>query len=561
MEGLMLILVARLRKVSVRHLFTIPGTRVSFGKTHEVRNMKMHSGKTVSVWMAGEQAPGFERLQGDETADVCIVGAGIAGVSTGYLLARAGHSVVILDTGLAGGGETERTTAHLANALDDRYYKLEKLHGEEATRLAAESHSGAIDFIEQTVERENVQCDFERVDGYLFVPPDESQEILDEELQAAWRAGLARVEKVESAPVPLMNTGPALRFPQQAQFHPLKYLNGLIRVILAQGGRVYSHTHVVEVAGGNPGKVRTREGKTVTAGSIVVATNTPVNDRVTMHSKQAAYRSYVIGASVRPGTVQKALYWDTGDPYHYVRLHVARNNGSERHVLIVGGEDHKTGQSDHPEERFDRLERWTRERFPIEAVEFRWSGQVMEPVDSLGYIGRNPGDHDNVFIVTGDSGHGMTHGTIAGLLLRELINGREHRWASLYNPGRKNLHSAGTYVRENANVAAQYVDFLSPGDVPDMKAIAAGTGAVVRRGVRKVAAYRDESGIMHECSAVCPHLGCVVSWNGVEKTWDCPCHGSRFDAYGKVLNGPAISDLEVLDLEPAATGGNAESGF
>jgi Rieske Fe-S protein len=268
-----------------------------------------------------------------------------------------------------------------------------------------------------------------------------------------------------------------------------------------------------------------------------------------VHTKQRPYRTYVIGAAVPAGSVPTVLYWDTADPYHYVRLQAATPSagGSTGDILIVGGEDHETGQSDDAEARYGRLEGWTRERFPmVGEIRFRWSGQVMEPVDALAFIGRNPMDHDNVFVATGDSGNGMTHGTIAGLLLTDLITGRENPWAELYSPSRVTLSAMGEFLRDTANMAAQYADWLTAGDVEKDRLVRPGSGAIVRHGLTKVAVYRDMDGTFHECSAVCPHLGGIVAWNHAEKTWDCPAHGSRFDGLGKVLNGPANKDLHPL---------------
>jgi Rieske Fe-S protein len=284
---------------------------------------------------------------------------------------------------------------------------------------------------------------------------------------------------------------------------------------------------------------------------VVVATNTPINDRFAIHTKQAPYTTYVIAARVAEGDVPRALYWDTEDPYHYVRLRGCRGYD----LLIVGGEDHKSGQAQDGDARFSRLAAWTREHFPAAGrIEFQWAGQVMEPVDCVAFIGRNPGDSDNVYIVTGDSGMGMTHGAIAGILLPDLIAGRQSPWQSLYDPSRKALRAPLEYTKENLNVAAQYVeDYLSPGDISSPDDLAPGEGGLLRRGVTKVAMYRDERGTLHECSAVCPHLGCIVSFNAVEKTWDCPCHGSRFDGSGRVIVGPANRDLEpVMDGESHA---------
>jgi glycine/D-amino acid oxidase-like deaminating enzyme/nitrite reductase/ring-hydroxylating ferredoxin subunit len=509
--------------------------------------MKTDSGRTTSVWMEADEIPGAGPLGADAGADVCVVGAGIAGLSLGYLLAREGRSVIILDDGPAAGGETARTTAHLSFALDDRYTNLERMHGERGARLAAESHKRAVERIEQIVGEENIDCDFERLDGYLFVPPGESTEQLGEELRAAHRAGLHEVEYVERVPYDAYDFGAALRFPRQGQFHILKYLAGVAEAFRRAGGRLHTRTRAVEFEGGADAHVRTADGLTVRVGAVVVATNSPVNDRVAIHTKQAPYRTYVVGARVPAGSVPRALLWDTPDPYHYVRLQ--RAEGGD--VLIVGGEDHKTGQAEDFEERFRRLEEWTRERFPAaRKFEYRWSGQVMEPVDGLAYIGRNPLDSDNVYVATGDSGHGMTHGTIAGILLADLIQGRENEWAEIYDPSRvtKSVSSGKEFVRENLNVAAQYTDLLTPGEVGSVEEIRPGEGAVLRRGLSKVAAYRDEQGALHERSAVCTHLGCVVSWNNLEKTWDCPCHGSRFDARdGHVLNGPALNPLAAAE--------------
>jgi glycine/D-amino acid oxidase-like deaminating enzyme/nitrite reductase/ring-hydroxylating ferredoxin subunit len=490
--------------------------------------------------------PSYPKLTEDISTDVCVVGAGIAGLTTAYLLAREGKSVVVVDDGPIGGGQTERTTAHLTNAIDDNYSEIERLHGEHGSRLAAESHTAAIDRIEKIVREENIECDFDRVNGYLFAAPDQSAEVLDRELNAAHRAGLTDVERVGRAPI-AFDTGPCLRFPRQGQFHPLKYLAGLAASITRARGRIFTHAHADTITGGSSACVHTTHGFTVTAAAIVVASNTPINDLVAIHTKQAAYLTYVVGVAVPQGSVTKALYWDTLDPYHYVRLQSGANSTSHD-ILIVGGEDHKTGQCDDAPDRYARLEDWARARFPMMGqVQFRWSGQVMEPIDGLAFIGRNPMDKGNVFIATGDSGMGMTHGTIAGILLTDLILGRVNRWEALYDPARKTLRAAKEFAKETSNMVSQYTDWLTPGDVPSPDEIARDSGAVVRRGLNKIAIYRDENGNLHERSATCTHLGCIVGWNSSEHTWDCPCHGSRFDKYGQVLNGPAIGDLHEIE--------------
>lgn len=508
--------------------------------------MNKSSGRQESLWMATSSVPTVESLGANMSVDTCVVGAGISGLSVAYQLSRMGQTVAVLEDGTIGSGETGRTTAHLSNAIDDRYREIERLHGARGAFLAADSHTRAIDEIERICGDEGIECDFERHDGYLFTPDGTSVDLLREELDAARRAGLADVTMQDRAPIPSFDTGPCLRFPRQGQFHPMKYLLGLARVIQRNGGKIFCDTHVDEISGGREGYLKTRAGHVVIAQSIVVATNTPINDRVAIHTKQAPYRSYVIGAAIPTGAVARGLYWDTLDPYHYVRFESLPGD-AEMEMLIVGGEDHKTAQAENPEGRFGALEQWTRARFPeISGIRFRWSGQVMEPVDGIAFIGRNPMDEENVYIATGDSGQGMTHGTIAGILIRDLILGTTNEWSCLYEPSRKSLRSIPTFLRENLNVAAKYADWVTPTEVSSPDEIPRDSGAVLREGLNRVAVYRDNEGNCHRYAAVCPHLACVVGWNPVEKSWDCPCHGSRFDRFGKVLNGPANSDLKRL---------------
>jgi glycine/D-amino acid oxidase-like deaminating enzyme/nitrite reductase/ring-hydroxylating ferredoxin subunit len=456
----------------------------------------------------------------------------------------------VLDDGPIGGGETGRTTAHLSNALDDRYYELERLFGEDGARRAARSHTAAIDRIEAIAAAEGIDCGFERLDGYLFAPPGGSTGELDRELDAARRAGLTGVERLPRAPLPSFDTGPCLRFPRQGQFDPVRYLAGLARAVERDGGRIFTATAAVRIEGGSSPRVLTAGGPVVNVRAVVAATNAPILDELVTDVIQAAYRTYVIGARVQQGAVPRALYWDTLDSYHYVRLAPVPAGGEVLivggEVLIVGGEDHRTGQEQEDDdggERFRRLESWTRERFPIHEVEFRWSGQVLEPVDSLAFIGRAPTSAPNLYIATGDSGHGMTHGTIAGMLLTDLILGRENEWERLYSPSRLRYLGTRDFLQENANVLAQYADWLTPAEVDSAADVRPGSGAIIRRGLVKYAVYRDESGQLHARSAICPHLGCIVRWNPVERSWDCPCHGSRYDAQGRVLNGPATTGL------------------
>jgi nitrite reductase/ring-hydroxylating ferredoxin subunit len=322
----------------------------------------------------------------------------------------------------------------------------------------------------------------------------------------------------------------------------MKYLSGLARAVERHGGRIYTDSPVEETEGGRNARAWVRGGRSVRAEALVIATNAPIRERVSVHTKQAPYRTYAIAAEVPKGAVPDALYWDTADPYHYVRLH-ERANGHQ--LLICGGEDRRTGDEEDTPARFAALERWCRARFPIREVRFRWSGQVMEPIDGLAFIGRNAHDDDNVFVATGDSGQGMTHGTLAGAILTALILGKKNDWAEIYDPRRVRVRALPSFVRSNFDVAKSYAEWLAgvEGEVEREVEIENGEGAIVRRSGHPVAVHRDARGELHERSAVCTHLGCIVHWNPNEKSWDCPCHGSRFDPKGEVIHGPATSPL------------------
>lgn len=504
-----------------------------------------HKQAHSSIWQKVE-IPFLPALGAHHECDVCVIGAGIAGLTTAYKLLRAGKSVVVLERDEIGGGETSLTSAHLASALDDGLGRLKRLHGKEGLRLALASHAAAIDEIERIVNEEKIDCEFQRVSGYLFLEEDNEAERAElfAEAKHAEEAGFKGLSIHDRVPTSFFETGLCLEFPRQAQFHPLQYLNGLTQAVLTLGGKIFSHTEANEVTGGNPARVTTDRGFQITAGAIVVAANVPFNDRVTMHTKMAAYRTYCVGLQSTTAPTTPALYWDTADPYHYVRW----EQDGEDSILVVGGEDHRTGQ-DTDEDHFAKLQTWAKERLGVDGkIVYAWSGQVMEPTDGLAYIGRNPGDEENVYIVTGDSGHGLTHGTIAGMLLTDLILGKENEWGALYNPARISILSLDTFFREAVQSTAPYSDWVDGGNVSSSQEIPRGEGAVVREGLQKIAVYKDSFGRVHCYSAVCPHLNGIVRWNSTEKTWDCPCHGSRFDKTGNVINGPAANGLrEIAD--------------
>jgi Rieske Fe-S protein len=339
-----------------------------------------------------------------------------------------------------------------------------------------------------------------------------------------------------------------LRYPDQGTFHPLKYLRGLATAIEQSGGRFYADTRVEGVeedAGGV--EVTTANGQTVHAKAAVVATNAPINDRYALHTKQAPYRTYAMGFSLERGSVPDALYWDTLDPYHYVRLQPWKG-GSD--LLIVGGADHRTGEADDADARFLALEAWIRNLVPALGKELhRWSGQILDTIDYCGFIGVNPGDK-NAYVSTGDSGQGITHGAVAGMLISDLIIDGASPWQEAYKPDRKPLKAAGQFIRENLTVPKNFAEYIAPGEISSYDDLKPGHGAIVRDGLKKVAAYRDEGGKLHLRSAVCPHLGCHVHWNSFETCWDCPCHGSQFATDGTALNAPAISSLAAIETKP-----------
>lgn len=512
---------------------------------------KLTAGRHVSYWIDSVEPLSYQPLTQNIETDVVIVGGGIAGLSTAYCLCRSGKKVVVVEDGYIGSGETGRTTAHLVNALDDRYYEIERIFGEEGARLAAESHTKAVNFIEKTIKVENINCSFERLSGYLFLHPTDKDESIEKEFEAAKKAGI-KVKKVKTIPhFKNNNKSTCIEFPNQAQFHPLKYIHGLCHAIVAKGGQIFTETRAKEI---DETGITSHDGFKVNAKDVVVATNSPVNNKYIMHLKQYAYRTYVLGATIKKGSIPKCLWWDTGDhetnpnipPYHYTRL---QNYNNEYDLLIVGGEDHPTGLPEAQEatetSRYAKLEGWLRPRFDVEEIVYRWSGQVMEPMDTLGFIGHNPMDKENIYIVTGDSGNGLTHGTIAGLLLTDLINGKENPWEKIYKPSRTHFFKSGkTFVKEFIGGLIQYFKH-SPKQADEVRLseIKAGDAKIIQLDKEKYGAYRDENNDLHVVSATCTHAGCTIKWNADEQSWDCPCHGSRYTYEGKVLNGPAKEDL------------------
>ncbi|MFZ5672216.1 MAG: FAD-dependent oxidoreductase [Pseudomonadota bacterium] len=499
--------------------------------------------RSRSLWMS---IPAYRAppLDGPRRTEVAIVGAGICGASAAYELTLKGMSVILIDRGVLGREMTSRTSAHLSFQSDDLYGEVIARRGRHAARLHYESQRAAVDRIEAIVARESIACDFRRLDGFLGLAGHTKPDLLQKELEACHRLGYKEVRQASTEELKRLKTRHGLCFPQQARFHPVKYLNGLYRAIRRRGGLIFAHSCVTAVEESSRHvRLRLSNGAEVTARRAVIATNSPIDPKLAVHSKQTPYRTYVIGAEVPKRRINDALYWDTLDPYHYVRLQPKGRTD----VLIVGGEDHRTGEADDAEARFRKLERWMRVRFPeAREVRYRWSGQFLDPIDYTAHIGLSPGQK-RIYLATGDSGQGLTHGVVAGLLLAKLIRGGTSSWTNVYRPSRKSLQAIGRYVSDNAAVAKNMLGYLGPGEISVARRLAAGNGAIVRRGLEKLAVCRDRRGKLHVCSASCTHVGCLIRWNSFEQCWDCPCHGSHFAPDGQALNAPAVSPLSRVD--------------
>lgn len=500
--------------------------------------------RSSSLWMDVKVAPNAGRLDGDKSCDTVIVGSGIAGISTAYELAVQGQHVIVVDRGPIAGGITARTSAHLAPLCDDLTSAMIGLRGEDTSRLFYQSQAAAVDRIEEIQERERIDCDFRRLDGYLFQALNTDSKIIDDELDAVRKVG-APVHRLVGVPFAHCEHQHVLRYPRQGTFHPLKYLKGLAAVIESKGGAFYSGTIVRQIEEKDDGSVVvSSDGGKITAKAAVVATNSPIVDRFALHTKMAPYRTYAMAFAIKRGAIPDALYWDTLDPYHYVRL---QPGDKQSDYLIVGGADHKSGEADDATLRFEALEAWTRNLIPVtKEITHRWSGQVLDTIDYAAFIGRNPGN-DNIYVHTGDSGQGITHGVIGAMINSALILRTDAKWAEVYDPARITPSAVGNFLRENMTAVKNFAEYFAPGELSSLNDLKPGQGAIVREGLSKVAAYRDGSGRLSMRSATCTHIGCHLHWNSFETCWDCPCHGSQFAVDGAALNAPAISPLAEVE--------------
>ena len=495
---------------------------------------------TQPLWSRSPSLRHFASLEGDLHTEVAVIGGGITGLTTALLLAEAGKRVTLLETRRLAAGVSGSTTAHLTEALDTRYHELESKFGREGAALARASSREAIERIALLASKSGVDCGFERLNGYLFADDESQLAELEAELLAADRAGAA-VTKATELPLPLPARG-AVVFANQAQLRPRDYLRGLTERLVKTDARVYEGVTVLNVESQGQLRLETDVGHAVTADAVVLATHAPFQN-LKLQLELAQYRSYVVSGPIARAV--DGLFWDMADPYHYIRSTMIDG----QNYLIVGGGDHRTGTlpAAGPDAPFIELEALA-ERLGSTAGE-RWSAQVAEPSDGLPFIGKPDADTE-LYLAQGFSGNGITFGTLSAMLISEALLGRQSRYAELYRADRfKPLASAAAVLSENAETAAHLVaGHVKPVSDRPLNELARGEGCILKADGKKLAVYRDSEGAVHAVSAICTHQGCQVAFNPVEQSWDCPCHGSRFDIHGRVLDGPAKKPLAKHEL-------------
>lgn len=488
-----------------------------------------------TIWNAGLKNVGFPSLYGDTETDTLVVGAGITGLTAAYLLASEGVNVIVVEASEMGNSATSKSSAHLTTESDYSYQELKSKYNLETCIAVAASRKFAISFIENLSKK--FECDFQYVSGYLYTEDPKYLEYLEKEKEIATQAGLD-VYTASLLKLPFSLAG-AIEFKNQGIFNPAKYLNGIASYLnTLPNCKIFEHSRVIRR---DENLVYTEFGS-VRARNIIYATHYPLF--FDLHQTLAyPYRSYMLCARVNEDTGDE-IYWDTFDPYFYTRTYFV--NGQK--YLVLGGADHKTGKNTGMDP-FDTLESYLRLRYSVDSIDFRWSNQYYEPADGLPYIGRN--SKGNEYIATGYSGDGLTNGTIAGYIISQEILGLEKKlWNGIFDSKRFNvLASAGKFIKENADVAKHYImDRFNTQNRDVVDNLSLGEGTVIEENDEKIAVSVDNQGNFNYVKANCTHLNCLVAWNPIEKTWDCPCHGSRFKSDGNIITGPAVRNLEKVNI-------------
>ena len=503
---------------------------------------------TTSYWSSTESISRYPALDQDLAVDVVVVGAGITGLTAAYLLKQSGRTVAVIERMRAGGVDSTATTAHVTCVTDLDLAALVKNFGRDHAQAVWDAGFAAIERIESIVAAERIDCHWKRIAGVKHLPAEGTSahdaESLAAEAQLARELGFD-ASFVERAP---FVARPAAVFEGQARFHPRMYLRALAASVHGDGSFVFEHTPCDEVVD-EPLSVKAR-GRTISCRYIVLATHTPLMGKTNLASatllqtKLYLYTSYVVGGRVAKGTIPDLLFWDTADPYHYVRI----DERGDHDFAIVGGADHKTGQAGDTAACFQQVEAAARRAIPSLEVTHRWSGQVIETNDGLPFIGESS---ERQFAATGYAGNGMTFGTVAAMMAHDACLGRRNPWQELFDVGRTKVRGgAWDYRKETVDYPYYRIRARLVGpEGTSLRELHAGEGKILELKGERVAASRDDHGKVTLLSPVCTHMGCIVEWNGAERTWDCPCHGSRFLANGKVLSGPAETPLE-----PAAPG-------
>ncbi len=487
----------------------------------------------------------FPALEGDLDVDVAVVGAGITGTTTAYLLKAAGKRVALLEASRIAFGATGYTTAKLTVGHSLIYRALVDSFGVETARLYARSNQEAIERVSDLVEQHGIDCDFERTSNYVYAEGASGATDIEREVAAAQAAGVA-AELTTETDLPYA-VAAAVRVAGQAQFHPWKYVAALARLVEGGGSRVFESTRATDVRSGSPCTVETSGGR-VRAQHVVIATQLPFVDRSFLFAKAHPTKSYAVAATVDEQGAPRGMYISVDQPTRSVR---STPGPDGRRVLVVGGEGHKPGNEPDTDERYARLERFLLERFDVEGPEYRWSTHDYTPVDRLPYIGRLRRGDEHVLGATGFAKWGMTKGTLAASLLSDAILGRSNQYAELYDANRLDLgRSARRFAKENATVGAFFFrDRLRTRDGREaIERLSPGEGTIVRAGAKQYAVHRDDHGTLHTLSARCTHLGCIGGWNPADRAWECPCHGSRFGGDGTLVQGPATDDLPRQEL-------------